>query len=71
MNTATPVRPDKKKADTVPVEVSGSLYQKESKIYVKDVKGRKQDLIVMRCDLEAAWREIEDYFAHRDWQRAR
>jgi L-amino acid N-acyltransferase YncA len=39
--------------------------------YVKDLNGHKQDLIVMRCDLEALWQELEDYFAQGDWQRAR
>jgi ribosomal protein S18 acetylase RimI-like enzyme len=39
--------------------------------YVKDQKGHKQDLIVMRCDLEALWREMEDYFAHHHLQKSR
>ena len=39
--------------------------------YVKDLEGRKQDLILARCDLEALWRELEDYFATSDWQRVR
>ena len=39
--------------------------------YVKDIEGRKHDLILMRCDLEALWRELEDYTAAADWQRGR
>jgi ribosomal protein S18 acetylase RimI-like enzyme len=39
--------------------------------YVKDRGGRTQDLIMMRCDLEAAWRDLEDFFSHSDWQRTR
>lgn len=39
--------------------------------YVKDARGKKQDLILMRCDLEALWRELEDFMAARDWQRVR
>ena len=39
--------------------------------YVKDTRGRKQDLILMRCDLEALWRELEDFMASWDWQRVR
>jgi L-amino acid N-acyltransferase YncA len=39
--------------------------------YVKDLEGRRQDLVVMRCDLEGLWRELEDYFDHSDWRRAR
>jgi len=39
--------------------------------YVKDAKGKKQDLILMRCDLAALWRELEDFVATADWQRMR
>jgi L-amino acid N-acyltransferase YncA len=39
--------------------------------YVKDLDGQRQDLIVMRCDLEGLWRELEDYFTQSDWRRAR
>jgi hypothetical protein len=39
--------------------------------YVKDTGGAKQDLIVMRCNLEALWKELEDYLAMSDWRRAR
>ncbi len=39
--------------------------------YVRDMGGAKQDLIVMRCDLEALWKEMEDYMADSDWQRTR
>jgi L-amino acid N-acyltransferase YncA len=39
--------------------------------YVKDVQGRKHDLILMRCDLEGLWRELEDYTESADWQRVR
>ena len=39
--------------------------------YVKDLKGQKHDLILMRCDLEALWQELEDYIVTADWQRVR
>ncbi len=39
--------------------------------YVKDRRGHKQDLILMRCDLEALWQELEDFIATGDWQRTR
>jgi ribosomal protein S18 acetylase RimI-like enzyme len=39
--------------------------------YVKDSSGKKQDLILMRCDLEGLWQELEDFMATRDWQRVR
>lgn len=39
--------------------------------YVKDSSGRRQDMILMRCDLGALWRELEDFMATWDWQRQR
>jgi L-amino acid N-acyltransferase YncA len=39
--------------------------------YVTDRTGKRQDLILMRCDLKALWQELEDYFDDWDWQRAR
>jgi L-amino acid N-acyltransferase YncA len=37
--------------------------------YVQDQSGTKQDMILMRCDLEALWGEMEDLVAIGDWQR--
>lgn len=37
--------------------------------YVRDLKGHRQDLIIMRCDLKSLWQELEDYFSETDWQR--
>ena len=39
--------------------------------HVKDRSGRRQDLILMRCDLEELWKELETQFAHSDWARTR
>lgn len=39
--------------------------------YVKDIEGHKQDLIIMRCDLESLWKKLGDYISHFDWQRTR
>jgi len=39
--------------------------------YVKDIDGAKQDLILMRCDLESLWRKLGDFMADFDWQRTR
>jgi L-amino acid N-acyltransferase YncA len=39
--------------------------------YVKDIDGHRQDLILMRCDLQALWRELEDFISTWDWQRTR
>jgi L-amino acid N-acyltransferase YncA len=38
---------------------------------VTDRSGGKQDLILMRCNLEALWRELETFFAESDWRRTR
>jgi acetyltransferase len=37
--------------------------------YLKDVTGHKQDLILMRCDLEGLWRKMEDHIEKSDWPR--
>ena len=39
--------------------------------YVRDIRGKKQDLVLMRCDLESLWQALEDHMADSDWQRAR
>lgn len=36
------------------------------KNFVKDVRGMKQDLVIMRCNLEALWKELESYFNETD-----
>ncbi len=32
------------------------------KQFVKDVKGKRQDLVIMRCNLDEIWNKIESYF---------
>lgn len=39
--------------------------------YVKDISGTKQDLIVMRCNLEELWQKLRDHIVDSDWQRMR
>lgn len=39
--------------------------------YVVDFEGKKQDLIIMRCDVNEMWKELEYYMQDSDWQRAR
>jgi len=39
--------------------------------YVQDRAGRKQDLILMRCDLESLWQKMEDLLSSGDWERTR
>jgi len=36
------------------------------KNYVKDVRGLKQDLLIMRCNLDALWKELESHFNETD-----
>lgn len=38
---------------------------------VQDQEGNWQDLIIMRCNLEDLWHEMEGVFAASDWQRHR
>jgi len=39
--------------------------------HVRDRAGGRHDLVLMRCDLNEMWRELETFFQHSDWQRAR
>ena len=39
--------------------------------YVFDLDGKKQDLIIMRCDVNEMWKELEEYLMDSDWQRSR
>ena len=39
--------------------------------YVKDISGHKQDLVVMRCNLEELWQKLEDHMTDSDWLRTR
>jgi hypothetical protein len=39
--------------------------------YVKDQTGAKQDLILMRCELQALMKEMEDHMDDSDWERSR
>jgi len=39
--------------------------------FVKDIHGARQDLVVMRCDLEGLWQKLGDHMALSDWQRMR
>jgi L-amino acid N-acyltransferase YncA len=39
--------------------------------YARDIGGKRQDVVVMRCDLEALWQEMEDFLDASDWRRAR
>ena len=39
--------------------------------FVKDLQGGSQDLIVMTCDMNALWKELDRTFNESDWQRCR
>jgi RimJ/RimL family protein N-acetyltransferase len=39
--------------------------------HVRDQDGNWQDLIIMRCQLEELWRDLEFELINSDWQRAR
>jgi len=39
--------------------------------YVMDLEGKKQDLIIMCCDVNEMWKELEEYLQDSDWQRTR
>ena len=39
--------------------------------YVIDLEGNRQDLIIMRCNVDEMWKELEDYLKDSDWQRTR
>jgi ribosomal protein S18 acetylase RimI-like enzyme len=37
--------------------------------YVKDIEGRRHDLIIMRCPLQELMQEMEDHYTEPDFQR--
>jgi L-amino acid N-acyltransferase YncA len=39
--------------------------------YVTDIKGVKQDLVIMHCDVASLWKKMEDYIDDSDWRRTR
>jgi hypothetical protein len=39
--------------------------------YVKDLSGKRQDLVIMVCDLNDMWSELEEFYGASDWQRCR
>ncbi len=54
--------------------IFGRLGFKEDAVlpgYVRDRHGQRQDLVVMRCNLEELWRTMEHYLDDTDWRRAR
>lgn len=39
--------------------------------YVRDLTGRTQDLLVMVCDLDDVWTELDHFYSDSDWERCR
>jgi hypothetical protein len=39
--------------------------------YVKDHAGHKQDLVVMTCDINEFWKELDHFYNLTDWRRCR
>lgn len=39
--------------------------------YVKDLSGKPQDLVIMICNLEDLWSELDELYGSSDWQRCR
>lgn len=39
--------------------------------FVKDIQGSAQDLIIMTCDVQELWKQLDRTFSESDWQRCR
>lgn len=39
--------------------------------YVRDLSGKLQDLIIMTCDMDEFWKELEFFYMDSDWRRCR
>jgi ribosomal protein S18 acetylase RimI-like enzyme len=39
--------------------------------YVRDQSGKKQDLVIMTCNIKELWNELEHFYSDSDWQRCR
>ncbi len=39
--------------------------------YVQDLSGKKQDMIIMACNIKDLWKELEHFYTDSDWQRCR
>jgi L-amino acid N-acyltransferase YncA len=53
------------------LERLGFVEETVLKDHVRDRRGRKQDLVLMRCDLQTLLQEMQFYFEQSDWQRVR
>jgi ribosomal protein S18 acetylase RimI-like enzyme len=39
--------------------------------YVRDLEGKTQDLVIMTCDVNELWKELEHFYSDSDWERSR
>jgi len=39
--------------------------------YVRDLEGKAQDLVIMTCDVNELWKELEHFYSDSDWERSR
>jgi L-amino acid N-acyltransferase YncA len=39
--------------------------------YVRDISGKKQDMIIMKGDMEEFWKELEHFYQVSDWRHHR
>lgn len=39
--------------------------------YVKDQTGKFQDLVIMTCDIQELWKELDHFYMDSDWERCR
>ena len=39
--------------------------------YVKDQTGKPQDLVIMTCDIQELWKELDQFYMDSDWERCR
>jgi len=39
--------------------------------YVKDQTGKSQDLVIMTCDIQELWKELDQFYMDSDWERCR
>ncbi len=39
--------------------------------YVRDQTGESQDLVIMTCDIQELWKELDHFYMDSDWERCR
>lgn len=39
--------------------------------YIQDLTGATQDMVIMTCDMQEFWEELEHFYSDSDWQKSR